>query len=640
MNFSPLLFSVLLLGTLSVSGQNFPWNAFFGNEGAEFAYDIKETSDKGFIVAAYGSDGGSSDFYVVKIDMFGSMQWERTLSKDAYSERAFSVLESQDGSFVVVGNATGFNKPWLVKLSSEGDTLWTTQWTDGVFNNSGLLARGALLPDGRIAVVSHEGYYALDPYMFIVGENGELLEERDLESLVPLGWYSGTVINDMETTTDGGFVLTGATGAGSGSRAFIWKFDANADSSWSVIFDGPDMWMRSAQSIKQLSDDGFILTGYTSPNSTATAALRANADGDFMWYKNYPDSIYTNGTDVIAWESGEFMITEKRFSGFGTSFYKSALLRIDSLGNLLSRDLLMGSDSSTTITQIRRTSDGGFVIAGEINEYLSVGEQDLFVLKSDSLGNIDNLVIDYVWPGDVNYDGEVNMDDLMLLGVTAGTSGPQRVDTSIGWYPHYVTDWADTVVTGVNFKHADTDGNGLVEINDTLAISLNYGKLQSGSFKSLSSFSGPSLFVIPDEVEYDGDDQLTIPVYLGTENEPVQNIYGLRFSIHFDPEIFNTSTSGLDFSGNWIGSSEDVWNLSKTFDSQGRIDFGITRVDHNQTSGFGFLGSLHLRINETFGGAWDDLTFSLVFENVQAHHYSLENLPVSSGSFEITIDNT
>jgi len=630
----------VFLSHLSISGQNYPWNAYFGDEGAEFAYDIKQTSDNGFVIAAYGNDGGSSDFYVVKLDMYGSLQWERTISKDAYSERAFSILETLEGDYIVVGNATNFNKPWLVKLNSNGDTLWTSQWTDNLFNNSGLLSRGALLPDGRIVVVGHTGYYALDPYMYIVSPGGELLEERNLESLVPLGWYSGTVINDIESTSDGGFVLTGGTGGGTGSRGYLWKFDANADSSWTVIFDEPGIWMRSAQSVKQLSDGGYILTGFTAPNATTTAALRADAAGNLLWYQSYPDNIYTNGTDVIEWKSGEFLITEKRFSGFGTSFYQSALLRIDSLGNLLSRDMIMVSDSSTTINQMRRTNDGGFVLAGEINEYLSVGQQDLFVLKSDSLGNINDLYIDYVWPGDVNYDGEVNMDDLMILGVTAGATGPERVDKSTDWYPHYVTDWPDTVVTGVNFKHADTDGNGIVDFSDTIAISLNYGKMHTIGSKSSDVIEGPSLFVIPGQVDFDGVNTVTIPIYLGSLDEPVVNIYGIRFTIGFDSELFDADYSSFETSGNWIGQENEALNLTKTNTDLGQIDFGLTRIDHQKITGHGYLGLLSLKMLENYGNNWDELLFTINFGNVKAHNYNLEIIPISSEEQTITLQNT
>jgi len=633
------LLTFLFYITIHTFGQNFPWSAFFGNEGAEFAYDIKQTVDEGYIIAAYASDGGSSDFYVVKLDKFGNQNWERIISKDGNTERAFSVLETADSGYVIVGNATNFNKPWLVKLNMLGDTLWTTQWTDDTFNNSGLLARGALLPDGKIVVISHTDYYALDPYMFIVSPDGELLAEKDLESLVPLGWYSGTTILDVEATFDGGFILTGGTGGGTGSRAYLWKFDANADSVWSVIYNETGQWMRYAQSVKQLSDGGYILAGSTAPNITTTAAMRIDSDGEMLWYQSYEDTLYTNGTDVIEWKNGEFLIAEKRFNGFGSTFFQSALIRLDSLGVLLDRNLVIGSDSSTTITQMRRTNDGGYVMAGEINEYLSVGEQDLFVLKSDSLGNLSGATIDYVWPGDVNYDGMVNMQDLMILGVTAGSTGPEREDQSIEWYPHYVTDWADTVVNGVNFKHADTDGNGWVEILDTLAIVVNYDSIHNYTPNKTSQFTENDLFIIPDEVVLTNNKFVQIPVYLGTEDKLVEDLYGLFFQVNIENDLINENSLYLNFENSWIGTeNENLWTLRKSIEFSGVTDFGITRSDHQSAAGFGKVALLSFELLEELAPG-ESLNFNLNFSNLNAHNYDLQTIDLITSSFEITMNN-
>jgi hypothetical protein len=576
---------------------------------------------------------------VVKLNASGALVWERIISKDNYTERAFSVLETQQGDYVVVGNATSFNKPWIVKLNAAGDTLWTSQWTNNTFTNSGLLARGTLLPDGRIVVISHTDYYALDPYMFVVSPDGELLEERDLEPLDPLGWFSGTSVLDVEATADGGFILTGGTGSGTGQRAYLWKFDANADSSWSAIYNAQGVWMRYAQSVKQLSDGGYILTGATAPNTTATAALRTNAAGELMWYQSYPDSLYTNGTDVIEWKSGEMLISEKRFSGFGSSFFESALLRIDNLGNMLSRDQVIGSDSSTTITQMRRTNDGGFVMAGEINEYLSVGEQDLFVLKSDSLGNISDVSIDYVWPGDVNYDGIVNMADLMVLGLTAGAAGPEREDQSIGWYPHYVTDWADTVVSGVNFKHADTDGNGIVEIMDTLAITLNYDLTHNYTSFKYAGFLESHLYVIPEEATLIDAKKIEIPLYLGSEALLVENLYGMYFSLFYNQGTILPESIKVVLNDSWLGvENENIWKLSKSFSNEGAIDFGITRSNHQPVSGFGQIGMLSFELTQELEPG-TSINISLSFANLHAHRYDLEAIELGTSAFELTISN-
>lgn len=641
-----LLFnSLLFLYSVNSFGQVFPWTAFFGDEGPEFATDIRQTSDEGYIMAGYANQGFSSVYYVVRLDVFGNLMWERTLSKDNYSENAFNVLETSGGDFVVIGVATNNRAPWIVKLDAAGDTVWTSQWTSSLPMNSAVLARGSILPDSRIAVVGAQGQLGLVPSLFIVGQNGDLLEQRALNAPVPPGWYSGTIVLHVEPTTDGGFIATGTAGSGSSSKAFLWKFDHNADSSWVKLYN--NYGMRGAESVKELSDGGFIMAGFSSPNSDHSCAMRTDAQGNVIWFKTYPASnTYTNATDVIEWKNGQFLITEKRFTAVGELFFKSALLTIDSLGELLSREMIMTSDSSTKITRIRSTLDGGFVMAGEINEYLVAGEQDLFVLKSDPDGNYSGAQIDYVWPGDINYDGVVSMDDLMILGVTAGATGPSRVDQSIGWYPHYVTNWADTVVTGVNYKHADTDGNGIVDIRDTLAIITNYGLTRDldrrshiSSLPSKSSKTGNDLFIIPEQAMLNDALNVEIPLYLGEAATPISGFYGMRFSMATDPSLVLAESMTIDFTGSWLGTkNNDLWSIQKTFADEGVTDFGLTLNNHQPVSGFGQIGSVKFSLAQPLQPG-EILNLDIHFNNLMACEYDLTPIELSTGTFRIVLDN-
>lgn len=379
---------ILLLIAGVISAQQTPWVTFFGGPGPQFATDIQQTADNGYIIAAYNSENYSANYYVVKLSEDGSLEWETNISKDNYSERAYSVLETEDGHFVVVGTATMLSRPWVVKLNSLGDTLWTSQWTNDLPQNSAIIARGVMLPDNRIVVIGAEGQLGSQPNMFLVSQEGALLEQRTLNAPVPPGWYSGTIVTHVEPASDGGFMLTGTAGGGSSSKTFLWKFDQNADSVWVKLYNEPGM--RAAYSVKQLANGGYIMAGFSSPNSEHSCAIRVDQYGEVIWSQTYPDNVYTQATDVIEWTDGTFLITEKRFEAFGETIFESALLRIDGDGNLLNRDLITADDASVAIYRMRNTNDGGFVMAGEINEMMVMNEQDLFVLKSDAMGDITN----------------------------------------------------------------------------------------------------------------------------------------------------------------------------------------------------------------------------------------------------------
>ncbi len=619
--------------------QEFPWNAYFGGQGADFARDIRQTADQGYIVAGYGGDGNASNYYVVKLDLFGDLQWQRNLNKDNYSEKAYNVLETPQGEYIIVGSATSGNRPWIVKLDQNGETIWTSEWTDQAPNNSALLAHGTLLPDGRIVVVGAEGQYGSQPNMFIVGADGQLIEQRSLVPIVPPGWLAGTYVNHIESTADGGFVMTGTAGSATASRAFLWKFDANADSSWVQHYTTSNAWMRSAEHVSQLADGGFLLTGIDAPNGNNSCAIRTDSQGNFLWYQSYSDTLYTHATAGIEMPDGQLWFTEKRYDGIGTTFFQSAMIKTDASGNLISRAAIMASDSSTAITNMVKTNDGGFVLAGEINEYLSVNEQDLFVLKSDALGNISGVLLDYVWPGDVNYDGEVSMDDLMILGVTSGGSGPERWNASISWTPQYVTDWADTVVTGVNFKHADTDGNGIIAIDDTLAIVQNYGLSRNAAQKNHHHvLTGQDLYVLPNEAVLVDNQKVMIPVYLGSEGADITNLYGLQFSLILDDSIVDIQHLKLDFDNSWLGNTtEELWSMVHR--QNGLADIGITRSNQQPVSGSGLLAMLSFWLNEPLEpGA--STSISITFTNLKAHSLDLQPINLLTDTFEVLITNS
>jgi hypothetical protein len=402
--FLTLLISLML--NPSLSSQNAPWASFFSDPGPQFATDIIQTSEGGYIISAYSSPVNAASFYIVKMDSAGDLDWEINISKDNYSSRAYSIIEAANNCYVAIGSATMQRRPWIVKFNHNGDTLWTSHWTDNLPANSALAARGTILNDGRIVVTGAQGALGLQPNMFLVSQNGALLEQRLLNAPVPPVWYGGTSVSHIERTSDGGFVLTGSAGSGSSSKVFLWKFDMNADSTWSVLYSDSSVGMRAAASVKQLSNGDYILAGFNSPNGEHTCVMRTTASGEVIWFNTYPDaSSLTQATDIIGWHDEQILVTEKRFAAAGQNIFESALLKIDANGNLLSRDIITSGDASVAILRMRKTSDGGFVMAGEINETGIMNDQDLFVLKSDAAGDISSPYFEVL----LNTPGSKNM---------------------------------------------------------------------------------------------------------------------------------------------------------------------------------------------------------------------------------------
>src|SRR6185295_456174 len=77
-----------------------------------------------------------------------------------------------------------------------------------------------------------------------------------------------------------------------------------------------------------------------------------------------------------------------------------------------------------------------------------------------------------VWPGDCNYDLTVDNTDFLYLGLAWNDTGSIRVGATINYTAQPATDWVNSFSSGVNHKHADTNGDGVVDANDATAVSL------------------------------------------------------------------------------------------------------------------------------------------------------------------------
>jgi len=196
------------------------------------------------------------------------------------------------------------------------------------------------------------------------------------------------------------------------------------------------------------------------------------------------------------------------------------------------------------------------------------------------------------WPGDGNFDGITNNMDILNMGIAYGFTGPARVTDNVGWDAQDAFAWEENFVSGVNYVHADADGNGEVEMADAEIVELNYDLTHDEvtPFEEMEGEeSSPALFVdMPDPFELQQGMQFNAPIIFGLEDLPVQNVYGLAFTLRYDPEIIDPSSILLEYPVSWLGFPQT--NLM-TFDYHdidlGEIDVAITKIDQNNVSGWG-----------------------------------------------------
>ncbi len=245
---------------------------------------------------------------------------------------------------------------------------------------------------------------------------------------------------------------------------------------------------------------------------------------------------------------------------------------------------------------------GGSIASGQGTDSLTVnwnnGKKGTIKLVENSGTSKDSNSItvsidtNCVWPGDANSDKVVDMKDLLNIGAGYGKTGYSRPSANINWNAQMCMDWKDTFIHAVNYKHADCNGNGIINNSDTLAIHANYSKIHS---KTITATQGkptdPPLYVVFNKDSAQTGDMVKADIMYGTKNIPAKNIYGLAFSVIYDETL-------IEFQSGNPGSS---WIAGKTLSlvtnpNPGQVDMAMVRTNLKDTSGYGKLATLYFKV--------------------------------------------
>lgn len=207
------------------------------------------------------------------------------------------------------------------------------------------------------------------------------------------------------------------------------------------------------------------------------------------------------------------------------------------------------------------------------------------------------------WPGDTDTDGAVNHYDLLNIGLAYGAAGPPRPNASIDWVQQPALDWPQTTpLSLVNYKHIDTDGNGLAEAADTLAIVQNWGLQAPGEGRPAGEMVANRqlnsvLYIRPDTVTLGAP--AVFDVMLGDDSSPAEDVYGLAFTIVYDTAAVEPGSAFMSFGASWLGQPpQGLLALSRDRYADGRIDVALTRIDGQNASGQGAIAQLHITIQD------------------------------------------
>lgn len=247
-----------------------------------------------------------------------------------------------------------------------------------------------------------------------------------------------------------------------------------------------------------------------------------------------------------------------------------------------------------------------------------------------------------VWPGDTNNNGRANIWDVLPIGLTYGTQGPERGVPNTLWIPQQANDWEDSLEVEenefLNLKYIDANGDGVIDSSDVEAIDQNYGlihakkgqqQLQEADFNIL-------LDILNDSVSI-GD--TVIANIILSESGDTTDIYGLAFSINHNVE--DSGTMEINFPPSFIGTPQNTISLQKNL-GNGRIEAAISRTNHQNTGGSGVFGVLTFIMEDFIDGkkkvAAEEIAFD--FLEVRAVNNIGKAIPINGVGDVAVFDDT
>ncbi|MEM9885763.1 MAG: fasciclin domain-containing protein [Bacteroidota bacterium] len=424
------------------------WEGNLGGSELDFFHSAVQTSDGGYLCFGdtesrdgdISSDYNGSDFWLVKLDQNGNVQWNKTYGGNG-AELGREVIETDDGGFIAVGYSSfsfngeverfiGKQDAWIIKVDAQGNLLWSKS-------------------------------------------------------------YGGTEIDQAWSITkanDGGYVIAGTSESFDNDistnrgelDAWIIKINESGNIVWKDTYGGSNR--DEAHAIKA-TGEGYVVAGYSYSASGDVPENKGRSDfwiftidnqGALIWSKTYGDDVLNFGQDITVDDDGniyaigntantEFSFVEGDVSNYKGGKYDAWLIKLDPSLNLLWERTIGGNGIDRSFN-VNVATDGSVIASVYTNStsgdvFLNRGEYDALIMKF----NRDNTNGIITCPRIENVEQEFNAlldvgDEIKLKAY--GDDLP--VDARIDWYyssdPNFNPERGEgTSIMEGTIKRADED---------------------------------------------------------------------------------------------------------------------------------------------------------------------------------------
>jgi hypothetical protein len=261
------------------------------------------------------------------------VDWQKTYGGSANNDWAYSIQQTLDNGYIVSGVSKSFGSVgsedlWVLRLNPNGSVAWENTYGGG---------KGTSI------------YQTLDGGYIVGPESGGALLLKINPDWHPDGpgsiaWQKRVGIGRVyrfSPTSDGGYIITGEMPGPGGNDILVLKVDSKGN----IGPDYPGTWQNrysgngaeAGWSIKQTSDNGYILVGDTSSFGAGgwdTYIFKLNSDGSVAWQKTYGGASNEQFANSIRETSDGHYIAVTPTWSFGAGSSDLLVLKLNTNGEI------------------------------------------------------------------------------------------------------------------------------------------------------------------------------------------------------------------------------------------------------------------------------------------------------------------
>jgi len=355
-----LLFSFLPL-LVTFSQPAIEWMKSIGDSSyyEDGGYSLQKTSDGGYVILG----NQLSTPYVAKLNSNGDTLWTKKYNIEIEPYNKKTLCQSSTGDFYFSNGSSG-----IIKVNSNGDSVW--------FNNYSIYGLYALTYTSDDRIVASGSFGQSNPGIIKIDLMGNVIWEKyfNTQRLVRF--------NSICETDDHGFISVGIIDSLDMADIFIIRYNSEGDTIWTKVISSQHT-IEHAGDVIQNKDGTFTICGAAQFGTYAydVLILKIDSDGSIIWSKTYGGAQSEFSLDLCrTFDDGYILVGRQGFISY--------LLRTDSNGDTLWTSNLIGQ----FVYSVFYNDDKSFLVGGYIFDY--AGHEDLFVVKfAPEVSNVNEQIL-------------------------------------------------------------------------------------------------------------------------------------------------------------------------------------------------------------------------------------------------------